>query len=81
VIQWHVVGMFAPSFFTGAIRVPVNLPDLRREHYHGMFDSSVEQLISLWMGNRTRTAAHYDLAQNIACVIRGRRRLELREAA
>ena len=34
----------------------------------------MEQLASLWIGNRTRTAAHFDLPQNIACVISGRRR-------
>ena len=36
-----------------------------------------ETLISLWLGNRTRTAAHWDLPQNLACVVAGRRRFTL----
>jgi hypothetical protein len=34
-------------------------------------------LISLWLGNRTRTPAHWDLPQNLACVVAGRRRFTL----
>ena len=36
-----------------------------------------DTLISLWLGNRTRTAAHWDLPQNLACVVAGRRRFTL----
>jgi hypothetical protein len=73
----HLEDEHPPSFFTGALQVPVNLPRLSEHNYHHMFDRSMDQLVSLWLGNRTRTAAHYDLAQNIACVIRGRRRFIL----
>ena len=31
-------------------------------------------LASLWLGNRTRIAAHYDLPDNLAVVAAGRRR-------
>lgn len=34
-------------------------------------------LASIWIGNRTRIAAHQDLPQNIACVAAGRRRVTL----
>ena len=34
----------------------------------------VEQLSSLWVGNRGVTATHYDLPQNIAVCVHGRRR-------
>lgn len=34
-------------------------------------------LVSLWLGNRMRVAAHFDLPDNIACVVAGRRRFTL----
>jgi len=66
-----------PSFYAGAIQVPVHLPAIASENRHPLLDDSVEQLVSLWLGNRMRTAAHYDLPQNLACVISGRRRFTL----
>ncbi|MBQ0935998.1 cupin-like domain-containing protein [Ideonella paludis] len=36
-----------------------------------------EALMSLWMGNRTRIAAHQDVPDNLACVAAGRRRFTL----
>lgn len=34
-------------------------------------------ICSLWLGNRTRIAAHYDFPSNLACVVTGRRRFTL----
>lgn len=76
-LRRNVEAASAPSIYAGAIQVPVHLPGLSVENQHGLLDDSVEQLISLWLGNRTRTAAHYDLPQNIACVVSGRRRFVL----
>ena len=36
-----------------------------------------DTLISLWLGNRTHTATHWDQSQNLACVVAGRRRFTL----
>lgn len=36
-----------------------------------------QPLVSLWFGNKTRIAAHFDLPQNLACVVAGRRRFTL----
>ncbi|MDZ7812616.1 MAG: cupin-like domain-containing protein [Ideonella sp.] len=38
---------------------------------------SDDPLMSLWLGNRTRIAAHQDVPDNLACVAAGRRRFTL----
>lgn len=66
-----------PHLYAGAIQLPANAPALTRDHDHGLITDGTEQLVSLWIGNRSRTAAHFDLPQNLACVLRGRRRFIL----
>lgn len=39
--------------------------------------AGLNPLVSLWLGNRMRVAAHFDLPDNIACVVSGRRRFTL----
>jgi hypothetical protein len=73
----HYDDELPPCFYAGAVRVPQNMPGFEQENRHGLLDDSVEQLVSLWLGNRSRTAAHYDLPQNLACVLNGRRRFIL----
>jgi len=63
--------------FAGAIPVPERAKSLIDENPNPLLAKETEQLISLWIGNRSRTAAHWDLAQNIACVVRGPRRFIL----
>ena len=65
------------SMYAGGIPVRRHLPKLLAAIPVPLLDSSRETLISLWLGNRTRTAAHWDLPQNLACVIGGRRRFTL----
>jgi hypothetical protein len=36
-----------------------------------------QSLASIWMGNKSRIAAHYDFASNIACCVAGRRKFTL----
>ena len=77
VLLKHFEDQHPPCYYAGAVPVPDHAPGILEENSHKLLDASVEQLVSLWIGNRSRTAAHYDLAQNIACVVSGRRRFIL----
>lgn len=67
----------ADYLYAGAIPAPSHLPGLIETHPMPLLDPAKERLTSLWLGNRTITAAHWDLAQNLACVVAGRRRFTL----
>lgn len=74
----HQVASEKPQhIFAGAIPVPDRAKTLIDENSNPLLGKETEQLISLWIGNQSRTAAHWDLAQNIACVVRGPRRFTL----
>lgn len=63
--------------YAGALPVAKHLPDFRVSHLMPLVDADRHMLVSLWLGNRTKTAAHWDLPQNLACVVAGRRRFTL----
>ena len=65
------------SMYAGGIPIRKHLPKLLPDIPMPLLDPGREMLISLWLGNRTRTAAHWDLPQNLACVVAGRRRFTL----
>ncbi len=62
------------SMYAGGIPIRRHVPGLLGGIAVPILDMSRATLISLWLGNRTRTAAHWDLPQNLACVVAGRRR-------
>ena len=51
------------------------LPGFRKENDIDV--PGADPLVSIWMGNRSRIGAHYDLPDNIACSVIGRRRFTL----
>lgn len=65
------------SMYAGGIPIRRHLTGLLPTIPVAVLDMSRDTLISLWLGNRTRTAAHWDLPQNLACVVAGRRRFTL----
>jgi len=65
------------SMYAGGIPIRRHLPGLLQTVPVALLDMERATLISLWLGNRTRTAAHWDLPQNLACVVAGRRRFSL----
>jgi hypothetical protein len=70
----------APTFYVGSTDVDVFLPGFRAENdlvlNHPMFEAN-PPLVGAWIGNRSTARAHYDMSNNIACCLVGRRRFTL----
>lgn len=67
----------APHVYVGGVPMPEVLPGMAEDNPAMLLDKAKERLTSLWIGNRSRTAAHWDLPQNLACVVMGQRRFTL----
>lgn len=65
----------APAIYVGSTTVDTCLPGFRA--HNDLPFGSREPLASVWIGNRTRIAAHQDVPDNLACVVAGRRRFTL----
>jgi hypothetical protein len=65
----------SPAFYVGSTAVDVCLPGFREENDVEL--GGLDPLASIWLGNRTSIAAHYDLPDNLACCAAGRRRFIL----
>lgn len=61
-----------PALYVGSTTVDAVLPGFLDANAMGL--GARDALVSLWLGNRTRIAAHYDLPDNLAVVAAGRRR-------
>jgi len=61
--------------YMGSTTVDLVLPGFRDENDLPFTDA--DPSIRIWIGNRTRIAAHYDIPDNVACVAVGRRRFTL----
>lgn len=64
----------APSMFAGAVNLDEHAPGLLGELAMPLLDPARHRLTSLWIGTPGRTAAHWDLPDNLSCVVRGERR-------
>ena len=64
-----------PMIYVASTTLDTWLPGFRGENDLAL--GPREPLASIWIGNRTRIAAHQDVPQNIACVVAGRRRVTL----
>lgn len=64
-----------PAIYVGSTTIDTWLPGLRAENTLDF--GALDPLASIWIGNRTRIAAHQDLPDNLACVVAGRRRVTL----
>jgi hypothetical protein len=64
-----------PAIYVGSTTIDTCLPGFHDENAIDL--GGRDALGSIWIGNRTRIAAHYDLPDNLACVVAGRRRFTL----
>ena len=65
----------APMIYVASTTLDTWLPGFRDENALPL--EGRDPLASIWIGNRTRIAAHQDVPDNIACVVAGRRRVTL----
>jgi hypothetical protein len=69
-----------PSYYIGSTDLDIFLPGLRAENDllldHPAF-ATKPPLASIWIGNHTIAAAHYDMSNNLACCMVGHRRFTL----
>ena len=65
----------APMFYVGSTTVDNCLPGFRLENDVEL--GGLQALASIWLGNRSRIAAHFDVPDNLACVAAGQRRFTL----
>lgn len=74
-IESHTQNPRPPAIYVGSASVDICLPDFRR--HNDVELGARDPLASIWIGNRTRIAAHYDAPDNLACVAAGHRRFTL----
>ena len=65
----------APMVYVGSTMIDHWLPGFRQ--HNDLALSEHNPVVSIWLGNRSRIAAHYDFPTNIACCGAGRRRVTL----
>ena len=68
------------SFYVGSTDLDVFLPGLSDTHQilpENKLFKRHKPVSSIWIGNQTTASAHYDLSNNIACCVAGRRRFTL----
>jgi hypothetical protein len=71
----HLATPAPPAIYVGSTTIDGALPGFRRENDVDL--GPRDPLASIWIGNRTRIAAHYDVPDNLACIAAGRRRFTL----
>lgn len=74
-LEKHLANPTPPAIYVGSTTIDGALPGFRNENDVDLGPS--DPLASIWIGNRTRISAHYDLPDNLACIGAGRRRFTL----
>ncbi|MET3106394.1 hypothetical protein AAKU67_000876 [Oxalobacteraceae bacterium GrIS 2.11] len=72
-LRAHLDDPAAPAMYIGSSAIDNYLPGFRAENDLDIFKTR-EPLVNIWIGNRTRIPAHFDLPDNLACIAAGRRR-------
>lgn len=72
--------MEAPAVYIGSTDIDYFLPGFRSANDLALDHPDFAHkppLASIWIGNRTTAAAHYDISHNLACCLAGKRRFTL----
>ncbi|MDX1626987.1 MAG: cupin-like domain-containing protein, partial [Wenzhouxiangellaceae bacterium] len=64
-----------PTVYMGSMALDHCLPGMKPAH--ALTSDEFPASVRIWIGNRTRVAAHHDVLDNVACVCVGRRRFRL----
>jgi len=68
----HMDDADPPAIYAGAISTADGFPGFSRENNLELVDKSV--VARIWAGNAVTAPTHYDMSDNIACVVSGHRR-------
>jgi hypothetical protein len=66
-----------PGVYAGSLSLPIFLPGFTSENQLRGFVASPSVVESIWIGNRTCIAPHFDSTENLACVMAGHRRFTM----
>jgi len=66
-----------PALYAGSVSLPIYFPGFSNANHLRKLITVASVLESIWIGNRTCIAAHFDNTENIACVVAGRRRFTM----
>lgn len=80
VVSAHLDAVDPPSFYVGSTDLDAYLPGLRAGNDLNLpppADGADPAMVSIWLGNRTTAATHFDMSNNLACCMVGRRRFTL----
>lgn len=64
----------APTLYSGSVSLPIYFPGFAAANPLNCEAGPGRSLESIWIGNRSFVAPHFDASENIACVVSGRRR-------
>lgn len=67
----------APALYAGSVSLPIYFPGFSAANHLRRLITVTSLLESIWIGNRTCIAAHFDNTENIACVVAGTRRFTM----
>ena len=67
----------APALYSGSAALPIYFPGFSGANHLRSLITAESVRESIWIGNRTCIAAHFDNIDNLACVVGGRRRFTM----
>ena len=67
----------APALYAGSVSLPIYFPGFSNANHVRSLITAESVLESIWIGNRTCIAPHFDNTENLACVVGGRRRFTM----